>query len=332
MRFRPRLPPGLSAAFWLAAAILLLVEAALHSDAMVHRYRSVFAVGRAMDKVLYVEHHTPHLLFVGNSRVDNGIDPSTVSRVLQLHQQGVFNLGVPGANAVIMQGILERLARKGLLGGQGIREVVFGLDESTLQADDSLGYGIFFVDRATLWRAGLYRTWLGSWLRLWGYSDNLRQLREPEKTLRFLAATLRSSEPVGGGAAQFHGYRQGFGEAQNLAQLQRQEAGTRAAPDPTVLAAFRNCLDLLKQQGVMATVVFMPLRDRSPLFVQTAPPEAAPYRAVLAELRSRRIAVIEAPLDGLTAEEFINPGHLNDRGAQRFSRALAEQLMARWRE
>lgn len=326
---RPTIPPGLGAAFWLAALILFCVEAALHGDTLVHRYRSVFAVGRAMDKVLLVERQTPRVLFVGNSRVDNGIDPRTVGHRLGLAEREVFNLGIPGANALIFQGILERLADKGLLGGDGIRDVVLGLDENTLLADDSLGYGVFFVNRSSLWRAGLYQTWLGSWLRLWGYSDNLRQLREPEKALRFMAATLRSIEPVGGSAARFQGYREGFEEAQNQAQAQRQEAGSREPPDPVALAAFQNCLDLLKKQGVRVTVVFMPLRDRRPLYLQTAPPEAAPYRVVLADLRARGIAVIETPLDDLLAEEFINAGHLNDRGAQRFSRALAEHLMAR---
>lgn len=329
---KPGIPPGLSAAFWLAAIILFLVEAALHSDTLIHRYRSVFAVGRAMDKVLLVERQPPRLLFVGNSRMDNGIDPRTVSRRLGLFERQAFNLGVPGANAVILQGMLERLADKGLLGGADIRDVVIGLDENTLLADDSLGYGMFFVNRTTLWRAGLYQTWLGSWLRLWGYSDNLRQLREPEKTLRFLAATVRSIEPVGGSAARFQGYREGFGEAQNQAQVQTQEAGSREPPDPVVLAAFQNCLDLLKKQGVRVTVVLMPLRDRRPLYLQATPPEAGPYRAVLADLRRRGIAVIETPLDDLKAEEFINAGHLNDRGAQRFSQALAENLMARWEE
>lgn len=328
----PRLPPGLGLAFWFAAAILLLFETALHSDKLVHRYRSVFAVGRAMDKMLYVERQTPRVLFVGNSRVDNGVDPRTVGHVLGLPRQGAFNFGVPGANAVIILGILERLQHKGLMGDKGIRDVVFGLDESTLQADDSLGYGIFFADRDSLWQSGLYRTWLGSWLRLWGYCDNLRELREPEKALRFLEATGQSIEPLGGGAAQFQGYRKGFGEAQNLMQLKRQEAGTRAPPDPKVLAAFWSCLDLLKKAGVRITVVFMPMLNRSSLYLQATTPEAVPYRAVLANLRSRGITVIEAPLHDLTADEFINPGHLNDRGAQRFSRALADDLKALARE
>ena len=324
----PRIPPGLGAAFWLAAALVSLAEAALHSDALVQRYRAVFAAGRAMDKVFHVERQTPRILFIGNSRVDNGIDPRTVGAILGLPSQGAFNLGVPGANALILQGMLERLDQKGLLGGNGIREGVIGLDESTMQADDSLGYSVFFVDRATLWRADLYRAWLGNCIRLWGYSDNLRGLREPEKVLQFLASTLRPGEPVGGGAAEFLGYRKGFSGAQNQAQVMQQEAGTRAPPDPTTLAALWHGLDLLEQRRVQVSVVFMPMLNRQSLYLQGGTLEAAPYRAVLAELRSRGIAVIEAPLSDLMADEFINPGHLNDRGAQRFSRALALKLTA----
>jgi hypothetical protein len=328
----PRLPPGLSPAFWLAALILLLVEATLHSDDIVHRYRSVFAVGRAMDKILFVERQPPTLLFLGNSRVDNGIDPRTVGRFLRLPEAAAFNLGVPGANAVILHGILARLDRAGLLGGKNIDKVVIGLDESTMQADDSLGYGLFVADRSQLWRDGWYRTWLASWLRLWGYSDNLRQLREPEKSLRFLEASIHVVEPVGGGAAQFRGYRAGFEGGQNREQIQRQEAGTRAPPDPVVLAAFWRALDLLRDRKVQAAVVFMPMLNRQPLYLQERPVEARPYRAILDELHARGVPVITRPLADLAAEEFINPGHLNDRGAQRFSKGLAESLRAAWRE
>lgn len=330
--FMPRLPPGLSAAFWLAAAMLLLVETALHSDDIVHRYRSVFAVGRAIDKILFVERQTPTLVYLGNSRVDNGIDPRTVGRLLQLPESAAFNLGVPGANAVILHGILARLDRAGLLGEKGIDKVVIGLDESTMQADDSLGYGLFVADRSQLWRDGSYQTWLASWLRLWGYCDNLRQLREPEKLLRLLEASLHATEPVGGGAAQFLGYRAGFEGGQNREQLQRQEAGTRAPPDPVVLAAFWRILDMLNERKVQVAVVFMPMLNRQSLYLQEGPVEARPYRVILDELRARGVPVITPPLADLAAEDFINPGHLNDRGAQRFSRGLAESLRATWQE
>jgi len=79
MFFRLKIPPGLGKSFWVAALIILCVELALHSESIMHRYRSVFAVGRAIDKLHYVERHPPRLLFIGNSRIDNGIDPRAIS-------------------------------------------------------------------------------------------------------------------------------------------------------------------------------------------------------------------------------------------------------------
>ena len=79
---RLNIPPGLGRSFWFALLLLLGVELALHNDTVMHRYRSVFAVGRAMDKLHYVETQPPGVLFLGNSRTDNGIDPRAVSRVL----------------------------------------------------------------------------------------------------------------------------------------------------------------------------------------------------------------------------------------------------------
>src|SRR5574337_2155121 len=78
LRFWRRLgKPGAGA----AVALVLIVggEALLHSEAFMFRMRSVFAAGRAFDKVLYVEQKAPSLLVLGNSRVDNGIDPTTLA-------------------------------------------------------------------------------------------------------------------------------------------------------------------------------------------------------------------------------------------------------------
>jgi len=69
--------PGLGAAF--ALFLLLVPEAMLHTDGFFYRYRAVFAAGRAMDKLRYVEATVPTLLIVGNSRVDNGFDPGAIA-------------------------------------------------------------------------------------------------------------------------------------------------------------------------------------------------------------------------------------------------------------
>jgi len=323
---RLRLPPGLGGAFWAALLLVGLTELALHNEAVLFRYRSVFALGRAYDKLFEVERHPPAILFVGNSRTDNGIDPRTVSRAWPDPSPRCFNLGLPGANALVYHGELQRLDAAGLLGAAAIHTVVLGLDESALQDDNSLGYIGFLADRRALWEAGRYRDWLGSLLRLWSYSDNLRQLREPDKALRFVEASVHSLDPVGGAAATHLGYRAGFGAAQNAVQVARQEKAALHPPAPAVEAFLWRAIDLLQARGVRVFVTLPPLRDRVSAFVD-GNPAAAPYRALLARLKQRGVTVLPPP-GGFTASEFINAGHLDDRGAQRYSSALGRQLAA----
>lgn len=310
----------------MTAAVILLVEAAMHSDRVVHQYRAVFAAGRAMDKIIYVEKQPPQILFLGNSRVDNGIDPKTATQAMGSNPDSGFNLGVPGANLVIYHGMLTRFAQQGLLGATGIRSVVIGLDESALQTDDSLGYSVFLADRSALLNAAQYRTWLGTWARLWAYSGNLRQLHEPEKLLRLVSASVSEIEPVGGGAAQHLGYRAGFGGGQNQAQVQVQEAGSRQPPDNDVLPYLWLTIDLLKKNGVQVYVTFLPMLNRKPLYLDEDLPEALPYRNVLSALKTRGVEVMAQPMKSFTHADFINVGHLNDHGAQRFSTELGRQL------
>lgn len=324
--FRPRLPPGVSAAFWIAVLLVGAVEAALHSELVLHRYRSVFALGRAYDKLHHVERHPPMVLFLGNSRTDNGIDPRTFSRAYLARDGYGFNLGIPGANAIIYHGILTRLDAQRLLGGKGVRTVVLGLDESALHDDDSLGYSAFLADRTTLWQEKRYLDWLGTYARLWSYADNLRQLSEPEKALRFAGATLHPTEPVGGSAARYLGYRAGFGGTQNAAQAAHQEAVARRAPDPRVEVFLWRAIALLQARGVRVVVTVPPLRDRISAFFDILP-TAQPYRRVLAQLERRGVAVLPPPTV-YPRGEFVNAGHLNDQGAQRYTQELARQLMA----
>jgi hypothetical protein len=324
---RFRLPPGLGGAFWLAVLLTTLVELALHSETVMFQYRAVFAVGRAYDKLFEVERHPPHALFLGNSRTDNGIDPRAVDQVWSGAPLPSFNLGLPGANAIVYHGEIRRLDARGLLGRAAIQTVVLGLDESALQEDDSLGYIDFLADRRALWEAGRYRDWLGSLLRLWSYSGNLRQLREPDKAWRFIEASVRSLDPVGGAAARYRGYRAGFGAAQNETQVARQERSAMQPPAPAAEAFLWRTIDLLQSRGVRVFVTLPPLRDRSSAFVDIHP-EAAPYRALLARLQQRGVIVLTTPT-GFGFDDFVNAGHLNDRGAQRYSAELGRQLAAR---
>jgi hypothetical protein len=324
--FRPRFPPGIDGAFWVAAVILVIVELALHSEAVLHRYASVFAVGRAIDKLKYVETYRPGILFVGNSRTDNGVDPRTVSRSFDGGHTKAFNLGMPGANSIVYHGELARLDSKGLLGPDGIHTVVFGLDENSLWEENTVGYIQFLGDRQTLWDEGRLRDWMGTWVRIWSYSANLRELREPKDLIRFFNASLGTVDPVGGAAAAHLGYRRGFGESQNAAQIQRQRETAPRAPATSVSGFFLRSVDLLQRRGVRVVVTFFYDRGTTSAYFSDHP-AARPYR----EFRNRLIdeGVVVLPLQaGLLDDEFINDGHLNDKGAQRYSAELGRQLSA----
>lgn len=315
-----------------AALLLFAVELWLHTDAFLYRYRSVFAAGRALDKTRYAEAHCPPLLVLGNSRADNGFDPRTIRRHLEvpIDREG-FNLGIPGADSRVLAGILDRLDAAGCLRTGGVRYVVLSLDEALVQAIDSLGQEVFFADARRMWADRQHRDALRAVLRLYGYSTNLRQLREPATLQRFVQATLYDADPVGGGAALHLGYRAGFGGLQDRQSALRQEAGSLAPPDPVNLRHLWRMLDLLDSRGVRVAVVFPPLLNRDVLYLSASTPEGAPYRVIEVELRRRNVPLISLD-EEQTREpsEFVNAGHLNDRGAQRYSRLLAQALNRAW--
>jgi len=322
--------PG--AGFVFGLALLFAVEAYLHTDEFLYRYRSVFAVGRAMDKLRYVESHTPTILIVGNSRVDNAFDPKTLQAALPGVAPGqIFNLGMPGADARALYGVLTRLAAEGLLGPTHIARVLIGLDESFLQAGDSLGYGVFFGDRRAMLEDHEYVDLIRSWIRLWGFSDNFKELREPAKLEEFVRATLQDAEPLGGSARAHLGYRAGFGGLQNAGQAAMQEAGSKQPPDPLLVRDLWRCLDLLSRRSVEVAITFPPLLNRDVLYITSSDPSSDPYVRIASQIAARGIPMISLDPGGARrADEFVNVGHLNDRGAQRFSRMLAEQLGEKW--
>jgi hypothetical protein len=314
---------GWTAAFgpaaWIALALLASFELALHSDAVIERYRAVFAVGRAADKIAHVERTRPALLLLGNSRADNGVVPDAVLAAAG-RPDGVaaFNLGMPGANALVLHGVAERL----LAGDASAPADVFiTLDETLFQHEDSLGYYGFFADRGELWHSGFRAALFGSLLRTWYYSGNLRQLREPDKLLRFAQASVGEVEPVGGSAARTQGYRAGFkGRFQTREQLMAQEAGTRAPPDPRMIDAMFALVDRLHRAGTRVHLIATPLYGRASAFGPDAEP--GPYADMMPALAARGGRWLAVPLPELDADKFADPGHLNDSGARLYSAAL----------
>ena len=322
--------PGLG--ILVALLLLLVVEASFHRDEFLYHFRSVFAAGRAMDKVLYVEAHPPDLLILGNSRADNGFDPRTVAaHWAPGSTRGAFNLGLPGADARVLAGIVLRLDEDGLLGGEGIGHALICLDEALVQKVNTLGQDVFFANRVWMWEDGQYTDWFRSVLRLYGFVDNLREIREPGTLSRFLDAVWGDVDPVGGSAAEHLGYRAGFGGLQDREAVMLQEVGSSAPPDPDNVRNLWRMINLLVQRGVRVAVVFPPLLNRQVLYLSQDSPEGKPYRAILKELRHRGIPVINlAPGSTRDPDEFINAGHLNDRGAQRYSKLLGQDLARIW--
>jgi hypothetical protein len=305
--------------------VLAAAEGLMHSEAFLYRLRGVFAVGRAFDKVLYVERHPPHLLVLGNSRVDNGIDPVTLAGQIG-HGTTAFNPGLPGAGATAIFGILQRFDARGLLGQGGVERVLIGLDEGLVQGDDSLGYEVFFADGLT-GQTGI-TNYLRTHIHLWGYADNLKKLREPANLLLFAEALLTSVDPIGGSAARRLGYRPGFsGANQDAEQVARQQAGSTMPPDQGALADFWAMLELLRARGVQVEVVFPPLLNQRVLYLAEGHPAAGPYRTIRRDLAARGIrSYALAGGAEFSATEFVNAGHLNDQGAQRFSASLGDAM------
>lgn len=323
--------PGIGAGAILAVSLLGGVNLLLFSDSLIQRYAAVFAVGRAMDKQRFAEQTCPQVLLLGNSRVDNALDPRTM-QARWLSRPTIVNLGVPGTNARIGYGMLARLERAGCLANGRMRLVMIGLDESYLQPDDSLGYAPFFADRRALLADSAWRTWFGTWLRLWSYTDNLRQLREPEKAQRFFQATVGPLEPVGGAAWRYWGYRAGFGEGnQEGGQVARQEAESRQPPSPEMVRYLMKIHALLDRYGIQAGVTFPPLLHRNSAYLDPAQAQGA-YVAVREALETRGVRVMTNP-DPVPRDPayFVNAGHLNDHGAQRYSDWLARVLVSEWR-
>lgn len=315
-----------------AAVLLVAVEAWLHTDHFLYRFRSVFAAGRAMDKVLHVEASRPELLIVGNSRADNAFDPRTVLAALDTRRpRSAFNLGLPGADTRVLAGVVDRLDSRAAFGDGGIRYVVLTLDEALVQSLDSLGQEVFLANVSRMWADGQWHDALRASLRLYGYTDNLRQLREPAVLLRLLRAMVGNVEPMGGGAAEHLGYRAGSGALQEDAAALRQEAGSSQPPSPANVRHLWRMLDLLDARRVQVVVVFAPLLNRDVLYRTPSRPGADAFVPIVDELNRRGTPTIA--LDGGPPRdpvEFANAGHLNDRGAQRYSALLGAALAGVW--
>ena len=83
----------------------------------------------------------------------------------------------------------------------------------------------------------------------------------------------------------------------------------------------------------MIAVVFPPLLNRDVLYLAPSSAQSAPYLQIASELRQRGIPLIRLdagpPRD---PGEFVNAGHLNDKGAQRYSALLGQAMQRVWND
>lgn len=312
-----------------AIVLLLILELFLHTDTFLLKYRSVFAAGRLMDKLDALSELPIDVLLVGNSRTDNGFDPFLLQEITDLN---VFNMGIPGANAEILYGIVSRLSDEGMFKAGKINKVLLGLDESVFQLDDSLGYGVFVSDRNELLKNYQYKGLFHSYFRLLGYGGQLKELREPEKLIRFMKATYQEIEPMGGAAKINYGFRPGErGKFQNDQQLLLQEAGAQKKPNKQVESYFWKLVKLLQNKNVDVAVYFPPLLNRSTFFLDYDNKKAEPYIKIKEKLSAMGVPVLDIGHQELKhVSEFANAGHLNRKGATRFSRLMGQELLVLW--
>jgi hypothetical protein len=307
--------------------MLLGAELYLHNEDFLHRYRSVFAVGRAADKITHVVRMQPAIVFMGNSRVDNGIAPEVVSSTLNLRRGEVFNLGIPGMNTRVLSGVVHNLERRGALSAVQLQCVMIGLDATLFSSDDELNYSVFLADRWEMAAAGEYRDLLSSVFRLWGFSPNLKGLREPARVQDFIAATLTDREPWGGSVRSNLGFRAKHERLTPAEQNMVPELTGPAVLDLQSRAYLLGVLDRLLDRGIRAGVFFTPQYRHDNEFHRSGP-DYDNYRQLLSDIQKRGVALFHvAEMGAYGGDLFSNPGHLNEDGAHRYSASLAQAML-----
>lgn len=312
-----------------AVFIIILIEAFLHTDTFLLKYRSVFAAGRAMDKLNAITELPVETLLLGNSRVDNGFSPTIFIDKLNMK---AFNLGIPGANAEVLFNLMLWLDKNGELEPGKIKNVLIGLDESIFQPDDSLGYLIFFSDRYDLLKHNEFKQMLMSSFRLIGYEAQLKDLREPEKFVRFVKATFEDVKPLGGAAIDNLGFRPGERDRfQNEQQLLKQESGSKLPPDSKEVEYFFKLISILIDKKIKITVFFPPLLNRDTLFFNTTETHSEKHINIKQKLIEMDIPIIHFDSkERKNASDFANAGHLNTKGSKKYTGILIDKLEEAW--
>lgn len=306
-----------------AAALLLALEICLHMTPWMQRYRAVFASGRLIDKLMYVSEVSPQLIVIGNSRIDNGIDPTVIAAELSIARQEVFNLGIPGANTRVIQGATHWLLERNSLSNS---HVLLGLDPSLFSLNEELGYSVFVLDKSQAWQLGDYAAWRDSWFRLWGFANNLKGLREPQKMIQWFQASTGELAAWGGELNTNQGFRAKQGV---LSEAQQQAVSSELATTPLDVTAYQYFISAIKEwrDHDVAISVFFPVvfANGEVISVQQGFTEFD-FKRLKTDLSRLGVRFLNSPkAASYGAEDFFNPGHLNVTGAEKYSQWLAQE-------
>ena len=105
--------------------------------------------------------------------------------------------------------------------------------------------------------------------RLWGFSPNLKGLREPARFQDFIAATLTDRDPWGGSALENFGFR---AKQERLTPAERNVVPVQDTPEALDMQArvyLLTALDRLLARGISVGVFFTPQYRRSNEFEST---------------------------------------------------------------
>lgn len=275
----------------------------------------------------------PLLLFLGSSRVLNGIDPSRLSPP---DQSVVYNFGLTRHGPVQQTLCLSRLLDEGIrprwvvleiaphmmsAGGDG-REIVpierqrLG-DLATLRKATGASHDVYlewFEDRATVLstsRHALLSEWLPNWVSWGSRQDFVRSRTGPD-------GWLPMPEPL-------------TAEAAARARAEMIDLDGRQVHDFTLSAAseraVRVALDRCQKEQIRTAVVLM--AEPTEFRALYTPHSEQQLQSFLAALRRDYGVTVFDGRGWVGDEGFRDPHHMNPTGAATFTNRLAEPL-SRW--
>lgn len=349
-------PARLPVAFLVALAVILAVETLLRLSDVRALIPYAWGIEEYDSSAIRLrEYDAPHLLVIGSSRARESLDLPTLAPALEAglgRSLSIGNHALSGARAAEAKAVLQLALRKGKP-----ELVLLGVSPRLLQGRRQ------FLDRqarfwscAQIWQARSLpdapalttiaaRTQLGGLIRTLRYRDRLSGALDAALTV------LQRTEGLGSALRTLHleplespqaGGRTLFQQETPYASL-----ATRPVPDTWIAAALERVIEdgeyeLTAERADTLRAIFTLCREAE---VDLLMFEIPMSRDLVRLLPMGTMEVFRHALRGLAAEQgvslvelselgvifddadFYEPSHLNRVGAQKLSRALAEQVL-----